>query len=289
MTAGADWPTQEWDIDGGGETLHVRADGDPARPSLLMLHGLLGSMRWFDRVVPMLLPSLRVVRIDLAGFGRSTDHQGGRGPEDQARLVMNVMQELRVQPVATLGHSLGATIAVALAEGGFATGDLIVLSEGPDYTVANPPRVNTVLRAPLIGPLLWKRLPDSALRNGLAGFFAAGFDLEGAFDDRRRPLLDARRVSHRTFATTQGTKERYAAVKPLDARIASLGTRSLVLFGPDDDTFDAAVSIARYDRLPHVRTALVPGTGHSPMLEDPATTARHVVEFLTRSSNETGT
>jgi pimeloyl-ACP methyl ester carboxylesterase len=283
VSGSAEQPTQEWDIDCGSETLHVRADGDPARPTLLVLHGLLGSLHWFDRIVPLLLPTFRVVRADLAGFGRSTDREGGRAPEDQARLLRDAMRELRVSPVATVGHSLGATIAVALAESGFPTGDLVVLSEGPDYTVANPPLVNRVLRAPLIGPVLWEHLPDRALRNGLAGFFAAGFDVEAAFDDRRRPLLDARRVSHRTFATTQRTKERYAAAKPLDARIASLATRSLVLFGPHDDTFDAAPSIARYDRVPGVRTALVPGTGHSPMLEDPGTTARHVLSFLTPS------
>jgi pimeloyl-ACP methyl ester carboxylesterase len=258
----------------------VRLDGDDGRPALLLLHGLLGSMRWYDRLVPLLSTRYRIVRVDLAGHGRSTDHTDRRAPEDQARFVSAVVDRLGLDPVATVGHSLGAGVAVALAEAGTRTGDLVVLGEGPDYSVATPPWTSRVLRAPVVGPLLWEHLPDAAVRRGVSQFFAEGFDVAGAFADPRQPVLDARAVSHRTFERTQTLKERYAARCSLHERIARLDRRALVVFGDRDRVFEPRAAVRVFDTVPQIETRLLAGIGHSSMLEAPDQVATAISEFL---------
>jgi pimeloyl-ACP methyl ester carboxylesterase len=269
----------ETDVDVGAETIHVRLDGRRGDPAVLLLHGFLGSYHWFDRLVP-LLPGVRVIRPDLAGHGASTDQGGGRSPEQQARLIARALEAIGETPVVTVGHSLGATIAIALAEQGAPVGDLVLLDEGPDYSLAHSPRVNAVLRFPVIGRFLWDHLPDSAVLGGVSGFFAPDVDVPGLFTDRGQPLADARRVSHATFVGTQEGKEHYAAVRPLDVRLAALDACALVLFGGADGIFDVEPSLARYTATAGADVAVIAGSGHAPMLEAPAATASHVVAFL---------
>jgi pimeloyl-ACP methyl ester carboxylesterase len=273
-------PDQDFHIAVGGETLHARLDGPAERPTLLLLHGLLGSTRWWDRLVPLLQPEYRIARIDLAGHGRSTDDTEQRAPEDQARFVRAALEHLDLDPVATVGHSLGANVAIALAESGAPTGALVVLGEGPDYSVANPPWTNRVLRAPIVGPLIWDHLPDSAIRQAIAQFFAEGFDFGAAFDDRRQPVLDVRAVSHRTFERTQTQKEHYAAQLGLHHRIARLERRSLVVFGDRDRVFAPQEALRIYETVPRIETRLLPGVGHSSMLEAPEQVAGVITRFV---------
>jgi pimeloyl-ACP methyl ester carboxylesterase len=274
MTAQA----SETEVHVGTETIHVRFDGASGDPTVLLLHGFLGSHHWFDRLVP-LLTGVRVIRPDLAGHGASTDQGGGRSPDEQARLIARVLRAVGETPVMTVGHSLGATVAIALAEQGAPVGDLVLLDEGPDYSLAHSPTVNAVLRLPVIGRFLWDRLPDRAVLGGVSGFFAPGVDIPGLFTDRGQPLADARRVSHATFVGTQEGKERYVAVRPLDARLAALDASALVLFGSDDGIFDVEPSLARYTAV-GADVGVIVGSGHAPMLEMPEPTAARVLAFL---------
>jgi pimeloyl-ACP methyl ester carboxylesterase len=278
---------QEMWIATQGETLHVLVDGSDGQPTVLLLHGFLGSSRWFDRLVPLLRPDYRVVRVDLAGHGGSTDHDRLRSPMDQARYLSFVVDQLHLSPIATVGHSLGANVAIAAAESGVVIGDLVILGEGPDYSVATPPWINRVLRAPVIGPQIWKRLPEVAIRRAVSQFFAKGFDTHAAFDDPRQPVLDTRAVSHRTFVRTQDDKEQYVAVLSLAARIRELGLRALVIFGDQDHVFDSGESLRIYAANPNVTTALLPGVGHASMLEAPAEIATAIRRFI--GNDGTGT
>jgi pimeloyl-ACP methyl ester carboxylesterase len=157
----------------------------------------------------------------------------------------------------------------------------VLIDEGPDYSLAHSPKVNAVLRLPVIGRFLWTHLPDRALLGAVSGFFAPGVDVPGLFADRRQPLADARRVSHTTFVATQEGKEHYVAVRPLDVRLAALDVSALVLFGSADGVFDVEPSLTRYTATAGADVAVIPGSGHSPMLEEPERTAAHILRLLT--------
>lgn len=273
-------PVKEFLVPCGPESLNVRMDGLDGRPTLLLLHGFLGSLHWFDRLVDELGDGVHVIRVDLAGHGASTDNTDARTPADQAEYISRALGHLAKTPDMTIGHSLGADVAIALAERGVETGPLILLDEGPDYSLAIVPAANRLFRARWIGPWLWQHLSDRAMLNAVSQFFAKGFPFIESFSDKDTPVRDARRVSHRTFLHTQIGKEKYVAYSPLDDRLRALGRRTMVVFGSADDVFKVTGSLARYQKVPTVRVELLQGAGHSPMLEAAPQLAELISGFL---------
>ncbi|WP_345482711.1 alpha/beta fold hydrolase, partial [Actinopolymorpha pittospori] len=97
-------------LDGGD--VHVRQDGPRDAPALVLIHGLAGSTRWFDPLVPMLTRSHRVIRIDLLGHGQSAKPaSGGYEVPEQGRRVGAALDELGVRHAIVVGHSTGGSVA----------------------------------------------------------------------------------------------------------------------------------------------------------------------------------
>jgi pimeloyl-ACP methyl ester carboxylesterase len=82
----------------------------------VLLHGFDASLRWWQPSVSALARSHRVVRIDLLGHGGSAKPRDGYSMSEQARLVDGVMRILGVRRAIVAGHSMGAAVAIALAE-----------------------------------------------------------------------------------------------------------------------------------------------------------------------------
>ena len=104
LRAGAvDW----WVIDTGGPG-----------PVLLLLHGLGASGHSFARMIAGLVPDYRVIVPDLPGQGCSRSLTSARsGPVQMAEDLAALCSALAVTPVAVVGHSAGAVLALQLARG----------------------------------------------------------------------------------------------------------------------------------------------------------------------------
>lgn len=91
-------------------------EGPAAAPVLIAVHGIPGSVRDFRYLAPQLLPELRVVRVDLPGFGGSAPVADAittlRG---RARVVVALADALGIDRFAILGHSMGGGTALVLA------------------------------------------------------------------------------------------------------------------------------------------------------------------------------
>ncbi|OYD25275.1 alpha/beta fold hydrolase [Oceanimonas baumannii] len=107
---------REYHIDLDGRRLAVmewgKADGVP----LVALHGWLDNAASFT-LLAQLLPEVRLIAPDLAGHGRS-DHRAPGQPYyiwDNVADVLALLDALKLQTVALLGHSMGASVATLLA------------------------------------------------------------------------------------------------------------------------------------------------------------------------------
>ena len=68
-----------------GRNIHVREDGPTGAPPIVLVHGFLCSMRWFERLTPLLAGDFRLVRTDLLGHGCSAKPNRGYAPRGPGR------------------------------------------------------------------------------------------------------------------------------------------------------------------------------------------------------------
>lgn len=100
-------------------TLHVRRDRRVKNPraTILFIHGIGNNGSVWDDVIDKLPDDLRVITIDLLGFGASPKPTWAiYNAKTQANSVIMTFFKLRIrQPVIIVGHSLGSLIAVEFA------------------------------------------------------------------------------------------------------------------------------------------------------------------------------
>lgn len=261
-------------VPGFAGPVHVREDGPPGAPTLVLLHGFSGSLHWFDRVVPLLGDVYHLVRLDLLGHGAT----GGPAADAplQARAVEAVLTELGLRDVTALGHSFGADVAVELAEHSDLVARLIVITQAPDYSDANLPRAGVLMTHPLLATVLHR---GAAALGSL--LYASGIARRWDEDRRTlagRALRDFRALETAMFRTVLVTRRDRMAARGLDAQLRDSGKPALVVLG-ERDHFYGARSASRY-RAAGARVEVLPDSGHSPLVELPEPTAAIIREFL---------
>jgi pimeloyl-ACP methyl ester carboxylesterase len=110
---------------------------------LLLLHGWLGSWRYWVPVMEELSVDYRVYAFDLWGFGDSDRHVDRYDIESYVRLFDAFIENLGILQIAlpVVGHSLGAVVALL-------------------WAVRNPDRIDRIMAVslPLIGTAINRRL-----------------------------------------------------------------------------------------------------------------------------------
>jgi pimeloyl-ACP methyl ester carboxylesterase len=96
-----------------GELVHYEVLGR-GRP-VVLLHGMLGSWRYWVPLLQRLQQSYRLYALDLFGFGDSARNPAHFTLERQMELVKAVMDELGLPKAAFIGHGLGALVAAEFA------------------------------------------------------------------------------------------------------------------------------------------------------------------------------
>lgn len=101
-------------------TLHVRTDKKVKKPraTVLFLHGIGNSGASWDSVIERLPKDIRLVTIDLLGFGESRQPRWATyDAKIQAHAVLATYLKLRISgQVIIVGHSLGGLIAVEITK-----------------------------------------------------------------------------------------------------------------------------------------------------------------------------
>ena len=96
-----------------GELVHYEVLGR-GRP-VILLHGMIGSWRYWVPLLQRLQQSYRLYAIDLFGFGDSAKNPAQFMLDRQAALVQAFMDEMGLPKAAFIGHGFGALVAVEFA------------------------------------------------------------------------------------------------------------------------------------------------------------------------------
>ncbi|MFM9369801.1 alpha/beta fold hydrolase [Streptomyces sp. Da 82-17] len=252
--------------------LHVRRDGPRGAPVLLLLHGSAASTRSWDALVPYLTGAHHVVRLDLPGHGESAEPEDGKHEiSAHGRRAAAVLDRLCVERAVVVWHSTGGYVATALAEQRPGLVDGLVL-------VNSGPRMEAFIGGEdiPIGPEEWATLTDEQIRHAMAPAFSRpGFEIPQAMVD------DVRGMTYASFVGIQQAATDHLVERALPERLVAVGKPLLVVFGEDDRRWRSA-SAAEYEAVPGARVVLLPGLGHSPIVEDPARTAVPLLDFAAR-------
>lgn len=267
----------------GGRILHLSGGdiqvverGPRHTPTILLVHCFSCAINWWDRMMPRLDRTHRVIAIDLLGHGGSEKPTSGYTIPNQADLVAQALARLGARNVEAVGHSLGGAVVTGLAERHGGLVERVVIIDTPStHHEASLGLIANAAFAPVIGPALWRLKPDFAVRKGLEVAFAPGFDIPDEF------VEDVDRMTYSSYHDSPQGSDDYTKEEGLDRRMKATGKPLLVIMGAEEQIIEnPAARLAEYRHTyPGTETRLIQGAGHSPNVEKPAETAALVLAF----------
>jgi pimeloyl-ACP methyl ester carboxylesterase len=260
-------------VEAAGIPFATRTWGDPARPPILLVHGVTASSRIWWRLGPALAAGLgaRVVAVDQAGHGR-TGHWTGhhRFAENAADLAAFAeVAALARADLRVVGHSWGGMTAAALPGAGLAPAGLILL---------DPPAISAAAMATMLDDPIERHYDDlDEAITALGGLHPTW--LFGDVLAKAEALTQFDEPAVLAILTRNGDWDGGLAglADPAAAGVPTWLVRGDPAAGgliPDD----AALRIARRIGIDHVIT--IAGGAHAPMRQRPEATALALMRAL---------
>ena len=108
-------PGQVLPLQGG--SIHYVEKGDPAKPTIVMIHGLAGQLQHFTyALMDDLAADHHVIAVDRPGCGYSTRETADLADlSEQGRMIHEFLQRKGIERAILVGHSLGGAVSLAMA------------------------------------------------------------------------------------------------------------------------------------------------------------------------------
>jgi pimeloyl-ACP methyl ester carboxylesterase len=219
---------------------------------LILIHGGAVDSRFFVQNIAALAERFRVIPMDLWGHGRSPDREGPFSLDSFSDDVAELIERVAGGSAHVLGHSIGATVALAVAlRRPELVRKLVMMSGGYDISAEQGPPmpIETMVEQTVafLGKTYGEVSPDGE------DHFAV--------------------VTRKDFELS--TREpRYAR-----EALGAITARALVM-AADDDIASLPHQLDFFGALPNAELAIVPGTSHFLLQEKPALVNAIVLDFL---------
>jgi pimeloyl-ACP methyl ester carboxylesterase len=275
----------------GGQVQVLDENPGAKRVPIVLVHCYSCSLHWWDRMAPILARDHRVIRVDLLGHGGSEKPSSGYEITQQAALVAGALNELEIEGAVIVGHSMGASVATALAEESSELVDrVVIVDEAPDTGYGGLGLLARSQYVPVLGQAL-NRLTDapggdSLIKSGYGEAFAPGYDIDSGFPNPDQVVDDFHAMTYTSFDEAHGANDDFLEEQPLTERLTAAAVPVMAIFGSEDQVYDdPAEALAAYEEVPGAQTAEIEGAGHSPNVERPEETAALVREFAANASD----
>jgi pimeloyl-ACP methyl ester carboxylesterase len=261
------------------------ATADPARPAdvptLLLLHGTGASLHTWEGWARRLSLHMRVVRLDLPGFGLTGPHPSGDySGAATADFLERFADAAGLKRFALAGNSLGGYYAWRFALRHPDRVNALILLDSAGYPVEHSSSSAIVLqlaRMPVVSELLRWAPVRGTIERSLREVYVDDRKVTAELVDRYSDLM--RRPGNRAAF---GDRTR-AGHRPSGwERLPELRVPTLLMWGGQDTWIPPSVA-ERFKRdIPGSELIVYPDLGHLPMEEDPARTASDALSFLRR-------
>jgi pimeloyl-ACP methyl ester carboxylesterase len=287
-------PPSQWvDLDG---PVHYVDHGGPADgPLLVCVHGLGGSLVNWAALAPRLTGAVRLVALDLAGFGQTRAVGRSASVISNQRLLHRFLTEVIAQPAILVGNSMGGMITTLQAHAHPETvaGAVLIDPALPIAIRARPDPLVTAMFAMYVVPpvgraALRARRGRSTPRQAAMELLrlccvdadrvpAEVIDqhvevarLRRSYNEVDDAMLDAARSLMRVLALRRRHLE----------MLASMAGPVLLLHGEKDRLVSVASARAAAKTNPGWRFEVADDVGHVPQLEVPDWTAERILDWL---------
>jgi pimeloyl-ACP methyl ester carboxylesterase len=215
---------------------------------LILIHGLSGSGRWWQKNVDFLARQYRVYLIDLIGFGQSRKQRFVL--HKASELLARWMDQMEIECATVIGHSMGGLIAADLA-GTF------------------PAKVERLVLVDAAAIPLGRTYFQNAL--GLVRAISA-------MPPNFLPILfgDAYQAGPRTIV--RAAWELLAT--DISDKLARIQAPTLVVWGQNDWLVPLQIGVRIYDRLDNAYFVVLDNAGHNPMWDRADAFNQVVDDFL---------
>jgi pimeloyl-ACP methyl ester carboxylesterase len=215
-----------------------------AGPPLVLIHGLSGSARWWDPVLPLLARRFTCHLLNMPRFGKTLQ------PRQTAEWLADWFDASAIGAATIVGHSLGGAAAARVAALRPDVADKLVLVAAagiPSKRRLAAYAIPLVLTLRATAPAFVARVALDALRTGPEAL------LRGTI-----------------YTTRADVRE--------EAR--SIRAPTLLIWGERDQLVPLTLADEWLAVIPHSRLIVLPGVGHMPMIERPTLFVDALFEFL---------
>lgn len=289
----AAFPPQGEIVTVDGRRVHVIVKG--SGPDLVLIHGAGGNAQDFTyEFVDHLSERYRVFAVDRPGLGHTERTRPGLNaaftedaetPVEQARMLAAAARELGAKAPIVLGHSYGASVAMAWALEEPASG--VVVLSGATMPWPGPLRryyrvFGSGLGGGIGAPLVAAFVTEDRVRRSLDGVFEPAPVDPGYYDGAAIPLAlrpDTFRANARQVKTLRPN------LVEMSMRYPGMTLPVEILHGTEDETVQAEVHAEPLAAsLPNANLTLLDGIGHAPHHVAP----KPVIEAIDRVARRAG-
>jgi pimeloyl-ACP methyl ester carboxylesterase len=267
--------------------------GEEKPASVVLVHGLGGAHTNWGLVGKRLSGRVHTLAVDLSGFGR-TPRLGSSKIERQVELVTALLRAEAQKPALLVGNSMGGMIALRVASAApELVSSLLLVSPLVPHPRWKPVDRDTLRMLspglPLVGPSLYRR---HLKQKGAAGMVHGLMRLLTPEPERIDPEFIEAQIAlaeerlgfpWATPALVQAIRSSFMAVIDPDKYHAALSGLRLpvhILHGDRDRVVQLIAAQAAVARRPDWVLEVLPGIGHTAMIEDPDLVCTRILERL---------
>lgn len=265
---------------GGTWTRVLQAGPHQASEAVVFIHGNPGSAGDWSGLVGDIGVTRRAVAFDLPDFGQTVAEEGfGHTVDEYAGFIGEALKSLGISRAILVLHDFGGPIGLTWAVGnldhvaGVALIDTGVLADYKWHRMAKiwqTPGLGGLANAAITRPV-FRRLVAAPEPRGLPRAFLD--EMYDNFDRRTKAAVldlyrDARSIG----------RDSKLLIPPL----AEADLPALVIWGAGDSYLPPVMAERQKDAFPSAEVHVLPGSGHWPFIDDPATVTRLLNDFLLR-------
>ena len=264
--------------------LFIRDEGK-GKP-IILLHGFGANIFTWRYLYPELTKSNRVIAVDMKGFGQSDKpYDDAYSPFDQADLIVQLIEHMRLKNLTLVGHSFGGGVALATYFKMQSRNPKIIkrlaLLDSLAYKQPIPFFLH-VMRMPIISDLgIAMIAPEVHTRASLAFSYHKQHRItQEAINNYAQPYY--------SYAGAYAAKRTAEQIQPDDldnyiTRYPTIKVPTLLIWCKHDRVVPVINGLKLYTVLPNSDFQIIQDCGHIPQEESPTETVSKLLKFMKKN------